>query len=238
MLPLVYLDKLLDEIQLRFRDKYLQDLKVLLLLLSALCGAADVDDLFQEANFFRSFEFYPEFDQTLRAVEMESKEVETRRKNEMRTFEDSAKSKKTIASMIENKENKNSLNNNKTAAGQFAAPAKSGNKQESLREVSNSADGAKAADDDDAAALDEQRRLANLSALQKKMGGPGKKGQAVLLQYLESAYTIDFYRSKSEEPEAREEGQGKDLVGSLYVWRPGRHGRGGQEPGEWPQGRQ
>ncbi len=28
MLPLLYLDKLLDEIQLRFRDKYLHDLKV------------------------------------------------------------------------------------------------------------------------------------------------------------------------------------------------------------------
>ncbi len=28
MLPLFYLDKLLDEIQLRFRDKFIQDLKV------------------------------------------------------------------------------------------------------------------------------------------------------------------------------------------------------------------
>merc|ERR1712223_1846626 len=49
MLPLLYLDKLLDEIQLRFRDKYLQDLK--------------------QSSFFRSFEFAAEFDEVKRSTE-------------------------------------------------------------------------------------------------------------------------------------------------------------------------
>lgn len=55
MLPLFYLDKLLDEISRRFRDKYLQDLK--------------------ESNFFRSFDFTSDFQKTLKMVEMDSRQV-------------------------------------------------------------------------------------------------------------------------------------------------------------------
>ena len=53
MLPLFYLDKLLDEIARRFRDKYQQDLR--------------------ESNFCRGFEFSGEFQKTLKMVEMDSK---------------------------------------------------------------------------------------------------------------------------------------------------------------------
>ena len=53
MLPLYYLDKLLDEIARRFRDKYQQDLR--------------------ESNFFRGFEFTNEFQKTLKMVEIDSK---------------------------------------------------------------------------------------------------------------------------------------------------------------------
>ena len=81
----------------------------------------------QDNHFFRSFaSFTPDFEHTLTMVENDSKVMksdlarriknmkvskvtlsifqvaENRRKTEMRSFEDSAKSKKTIASMIEN----------------------------------------------------------------------------------------------------------------------------------------
>ncbi len=100
VLPLLYLDKLLDEIQLRFRDRYQQDLKVsrpvwkqhlfiasfpksILCVIKILfravnrlnCQLSFVSfSLLQESNFFRSFaSFTPEFDRTLQHVEAESK---------------------------------------------------------------------------------------------------------------------------------------------------------------------
>jgi len=107
ILPLLYMDKLLDELQLRFRDRYMQELKV---------SESQHSHVFlhvpflQESNFYRSFSsFTLEFESTLKAVETDSKVSEARKRSEMRTFEDSAKSKKTIASMMEgnnNKENK------------------------------------------------------------------------------------------------------------------------------------
>lgn len=96
MLPLLYLDKLLDEIQLRFRDMFASDLK--------------------ERNFFcpTTFDsFAIEFEETLESCEMESKVKETAKKSEMRSFEQSAKSQKTVASMIVDK---NSNNNTSKAA--------------------------------------------------------------------------------------------------------------------------
>jgi len=81
MLPLTYMDKLLDEIQLRFRDKYAQDLKE--------------SDLFGNSTFG---EFNGEFQKALDLVERKSKEEKDSKK--MGTFIDSAKSQKTVASMI------------------------------------------------------------------------------------------------------------------------------------------
>ncbi len=141
VLPLLYLDKLLDEIQLRFRDKYQQDLK--------------------ENNFFRSFaSFGGEFSRTLAAVQDESKNEEMKKRSEMRTYEDSAKSKKTIASMMENNNQASSkpADKDKVAAAKKAEPSES---QE----------------------LTEEERMANLSAMTRRkqvmMGGPGKKAGKV-----------------------------------------------------------
>lgn len=70
MLPLLYLDKLLDEIQLRFRDRFSADLK--------------------EHNFFASstFEnFTAEFQSVLSLVEQRSKQDHEAKKSEMRSFE-------------------------------------------------------------------------------------------------------------------------------------------------------
>lgn len=142
MLPLFYLDKLLDEIQLRFRDKYLNVLK--------------------ESNFFHSFDFSAEFQRTLKMVENDAKHAENRKKTEMRTFEDSSKSKKSIASMIEKKD----------------GPAKgpNTNKRGENGEAVHSANSSSV--DDNKNELDEETRIANLSALQKKLAKKGNKAKS------------------------------------------------------------
>jgi signal recognition particle receptor subunit alpha len=85
MLALAYLDKLLDEIQLRFRDMFLDSLK-----------AGDV---------FRDFSGCgADFPKILKYVEKES-EVEKIAAQKPRSFDESKKSEKSIASMIvKNKE--------------------------------------------------------------------------------------------------------------------------------------
>ena len=70
MLPLLYLDKLLDEIQLRFRDKYVQELKE-----SKFLASASFDD------------FNGEFNSTLSLVEHKAKATQEAKKSEMRTFD-------------------------------------------------------------------------------------------------------------------------------------------------------
>eukprot|EP00092_Neocalanus_flemingeri_P021553 GFUD01023375.1.p1 GENE.GFUD01023375.1~~GFUD01023375.1.p1 ORF type:complete len:628 (+),score=176.70 GFUD01023375.1:70-1953(+) len=80
MLPLLYLDKLLDEIQLRFRDMF--------------------QDNLQAGKFFEDYSgFGPEFTRTLRLVEEESR-IEKLAQQKPRKFEESDKSQKSIKSMI------------------------------------------------------------------------------------------------------------------------------------------
>jgi len=80
MLALAYLDKLLDEIQLRFRDMFLDHLKA--------------GDIF---NDFSSFCI--EFPKVLKIVEKEA-EVEKIAAQKPRSYDESKKSEKSIASMI------------------------------------------------------------------------------------------------------------------------------------------
>jgi len=80
MLPLLYLDKLLDEIQLRFRDMFEANLK--------------------GGKFLADFSgFSSVFPKVLRMVEEEAK-LEKLIHNKPRTFEESEKSQKSIKSMI------------------------------------------------------------------------------------------------------------------------------------------
>jgi len=80
MLNLHYLDKLLDEIQLRFRDMF--------------------QDNLQAGKFLEDFSgFGPEFARTLRLVEEESR-IEKLAQQKPRKFEESEKSQKSIKSMI------------------------------------------------------------------------------------------------------------------------------------------
>jgi len=135
-LPLNYLDKLLDEIQLRFRDKYAQDLK--------------------EFNFQSNFnDFSGEFETTRALVEKKCKEIQDSK--QMGTFKESAKSSKTVASMIIDK------NSNATTTS---------TKKSTAQEIKTDD---KAADGDDA--LDEETIRINrerMAAGKKKVPGPYK----------------------------------------------------------------
>ena len=151
MLPLLYLDKLLDEIQLRFRDKYLQDLK--------------------ESSFFRSFDFAAEFDEEKRGAEKWAMREEKKKSTSMNSFHDSKKSVKTVGSMIVKKDGKEvakpATNNNvnRSKGGERPPPTTASVPEE---------EGAAGSGE-----LTEDQRMANLRALQgKKLGKKGDKAKS------------------------------------------------------------
>lgn len=82
ILQLSYVDKFLNDIQLEFRDKYKNELS--------------------SRNFYFDFDFGDTYKNVLVAIENWSK-VQAKQPKQMRTFEESLKSKKTVASMIERK---------------------------------------------------------------------------------------------------------------------------------------
>ncbi|GAB6024289.1 hypothetical protein CHUAL_008981 [Chamberlinius hualienensis] len=86
ILQLSYIDKFLDDIQLEFRDKYKQDL--------------------QQGNLFNDFEFKENFSKVLNSSEEWAKR-QNQSKRAMRSYDESGKSKKTVASMIESRKDLN-----------------------------------------------------------------------------------------------------------------------------------
>ncbi|KAG8186316.1 hypothetical protein JTE90_007337 [Oedothorax gibbosus] len=82
ILQLSYVDKFLDDVHLEFRDKYRKQLNV--------------------SDFFSNYDFSHEFQRTLRKCEEYGLKLAAQPRK-MRTFDESVKSKKTVASMIENK---------------------------------------------------------------------------------------------------------------------------------------
>ncbi|XP_064471703.1 signal recognition particle receptor subunit alpha-like [Ornithodoros turicata] len=86
VLQLSYVDKFLDDIQLEFRDKYKTQLE---------CG-----------SLFTNFDLTSEYEEALRDAEEHGRIIASQQKK-MRSYEESSKSKKTVASMIENKKDTN-----------------------------------------------------------------------------------------------------------------------------------
>lgn len=82
ILQLSYVDKFLNDIHLEFRDKYKNELA--------------------DGKYFQDFNFLDVYNATLREAENWSK-LQAKQPKQMRTFEESLKSKKTVASMIERK---------------------------------------------------------------------------------------------------------------------------------------
>jgi len=155
MLPLQYLDKLLDEIQLLFRDKFSKDL--------------------QDRHLFsRAYSsFTPTFESTLKRVEMSVRK--SGNTSNMKSFEESEKSKKTLESMIvkPNAQTTSSDNNNVAGGKKKASKPpvsvtfspKVG--EPNVSEVGNLNENKENVD------LDEETRMANMARL------AGKKGSKV-----------------------------------------------------------
>ncbi|KAJ7333098.1 hypothetical protein OS493_018273 [Desmophyllum pertusum] len=94
-LQLSYVDKLLNDIQLEFRDKYKDDL---------------------EAGVMRNYEFNEDFNRLLKEAELRSK-LESQAPAKMRTFGESKKSQKTVASLKIDKNEKNKESSKTTKKG-------------------------------------------------------------------------------------------------------------------------
>jgi len=154
MLPLLYLDKLLDEIQLLFRDKFSKHL--------------------QENQLFSPVynSFTPIFDSTLKKVESTSKKSVNA--VNMKSFDESDKSKKTLASMIE-KPDATGTNNNLVPSkkkGQKSSVSFSPKIRETVAVNEN---GNITNESDDSRELDEASRQANLAKMMSKKGTKGVK---------------------------------------------------------------
>ncbi|KAJ8912650.1 hypothetical protein NQ315_012726 [Exocentrus adspersus] len=82
ILQLSYVDKFLNDIHLEFRDKYKNELS--------------------DGKYFIDYDFLDKYNSTLKSAEQWSKQ-QAKLPKQMKTFEESVKSKKTVASMIERK---------------------------------------------------------------------------------------------------------------------------------------
>lgn len=82
ILQLSYVDKFLNDIHLEFRDKYKNELA--------------------DGKHFQQFDFMNSYEKILKLCEQWSK-TQAKLPKQMRTFDESVKSKKTVASMIEKK---------------------------------------------------------------------------------------------------------------------------------------
>ncbi|XP_063230247.1 signal recognition particle receptor subunit alpha homolog isoform X2 [Bacillus rossius redtenbacheri] len=98
ILQLSYVDKFLNDIHLEFRDKYKTEL--------------------QHGSHFQGFDFAENYNLVLSSAEVWGKQ-QSKIPKQMRTFEESSKSKKTVASMIERKSDEKE---NKKTAKQPEAP--------------------------------------------------------------------------------------------------------------------
>lgn len=85
ILQLSYVDKFLNDIHLEFRDRFKNEL--------------------ESSNWFTNFEFEHSYSAVLERAEQWSR-TQAKIPKQMRTFDESQKSKKTVASMIEKKDDK------------------------------------------------------------------------------------------------------------------------------------
>jgi len=153
MLPLLYLDKLLDEIQLLFRDKFSKHLQE--------------NQLFSPA--YNTFS--PIFDSTLKKVESTSKR--SMNAVNMKSFDMSEKSKKTLESMIVKADNAGTNNNTVSTKKKAAKNSASVTFSPKVREtVIANENGNSTNESDDSGELDEKTIQANLAKLGGKKGGP------------------------------------------------------------------
>ncbi|EFN89594.1 signal recognition particle receptor subunit alpha homolog isoform X2 [Harpegnathos saltator] len=134
ILQLSYVDKFLNDVHLEFRDRFKNEL--------------------ENASWFSNFEFEHAYRLVLERAEQWSR-TQAKLPKQMRTFDESQKSKKTVASMIERKDDKDEKK---------AAKIQENSKQEPMKQqaVHNGE-------------LDEETLIANRMKLVQKMTGQKKK---------------------------------------------------------------
>jgi len=149
MLNLTYLDKLLDEIQLRFRDNFQDDLKA--------------------SRFFQDFSlFTPEFNKVWKAIEEESK-LEKQTQQKPRKYEETDKSQKSVKSMIVSDKNESKTEKSKKEQKKSEVKKTVTMNDDPIVEDVNDNLPEKEEDDE----LDEAQRQKNLQALaSRKKSGP------------------------------------------------------------------
>jgi len=135
ILQLSYIDKFLNDIHLEFRDKYKDDLT--------------------HGRIFQNFDFGGTFKQVLKLNESQGRK-EAHAPKQMKTFDESAKSKKTVASMIENKKD---------------TKVKETKKEEPVKPVVN---GIPASPKYSGGDLDAQLIMQNRKKMEEKLQGKGK----------------------------------------------------------------
>ncbi|XP_078381300.1 signal recognition particle receptor subunit alpha-like [Oculina patagonica] len=141
-LQLSYVDKLLNDIQLEFRDKYKDDL---------------------EAGVMRNYDFNDDFNRLLKEAEMRSK-LESQAPTKMRTFGESKKSQKTVASLKIDKNEKN-----KDSAGKAKKGGAKNKKPEVAEEAeSKPANGKPSSVDTSNGTTSEEMIRMNLEKLKKR----------------------------------------------------------------------
>ncbi|XP_012215279.1 signal recognition particle receptor subunit alpha homolog isoform X2 [Linepithema humile] len=134
ILQLSYVDKFLNDIHLEFRDRFKNEL--------------------ENSNWFSNFEFEQTYNLVLERAEQWSR-TQAKMPKQMRTFDESQKSKKTVASMIERKDDKE----DKKSAKIQEIPKQELPKQQ----VEHNGE------------LDEEILIANRMKLAQKMSGQKKK---------------------------------------------------------------
>ncbi|XP_043487834.1 signal recognition particle receptor subunit alpha homolog isoform X2 [Polistes fuscatus] len=134
ILQLSYVDKFLNDIHLQFRDKFKNEL--------------------ESSQWFSNFEFQQNYTNVLAAAELWAR-AQAKIPKQMRTFDESLKSKKTVASMIERKDDKE---NKKQAKVQEVPKLESSKSQ-----ISSNGE------------VDEETLIANRMKLAQKLSGQKKK---------------------------------------------------------------
>ncbi|XP_046831429.1 signal recognition particle receptor subunit alpha homolog [Vespa crabro] len=149
ILQLSYVDKFLNDIHLQFRDKFKNEL--------------------ESSQWFSNFEFKQYYDHVLAAAEQWAR-AQAKIPKQMRTFDESLKSKKTVASMIERKDDKDNKKQGKRKKGTINNNEIDQTKVQEISKLESSK-----SQINHNGELDEETLIANRMKLAQKLSGQKKK---------------------------------------------------------------
>ncbi|XP_014605023.1 PREDICTED: signal recognition particle receptor subunit alpha homolog [Polistes canadensis] len=149
ILQLSYVDKFLNDIHLQFRDKFKNEL--------------------ESSQWFSNFEFQQNYNNVLVAAEQWAR-AQAKIPKQMRTFDESLKSKKTVASMIERKDDKENKKQGKKKKGTINNNEIEHTKVQEVPKLESSKSQISSNGE-----VDEETLIANRMKLAQKLSGQKKK---------------------------------------------------------------